>query len=336
MSHARVSTALLVMAFTGTAGCASAQRTPDAAPSPAQGRLIGGVYRSDAGSREYRLYLPATSAREPRPLLVLLHGCTQSADDIARGAALHEIADSTGMLVLYPEQPAAANPLRCWNWFDAAHQRRGAGEPALLSAMVREIASAQGADPRRVYVAGVSAGGAMALILAASYPELFAAAGSHSGVPLAAATPATALQVMRGGGVGDPAAVAAARTDTRDPSSGDRSRLVPIIVFHGVDDAVVHVENGRATAAQWRGAAGLAGLANAETSTTGEAGGLTFRRSIAGPPDAPLVELWLIDGLGHAWSGGSPAGTYTDPRGPVASDELVRFLLQHRIPEDSR
>ncbi len=334
MSPARVPTVLIMMALAGAAGCASAQRPPDATPAP--GRLTGGIFRSDVGSREYRLYLPGTAGSDARPLLVLLHGCTQSADDIARGAALHEIADSMGMLVLYPEQPAAANPLRCWNWFDPAHQRRGAGEPALLSAMVREIAAAQGADPRRVYVAGVSAGGAMALILAASYPELFAAAGSHSGVPLAAATPATALRVMRAGGVGDPAAVAAARMASAPASGAERSRLVPIIVFHGVDDAVVHVENGRATAAQWRGAASLAGIENAETSTTGDAGGLTYRRSRVGPPDAPLVDLWLIDGLGHAWSGGSPAGTYTDARGPIASAELVRFLLQHRLPEDPR
>ncbi len=329
MSSARFTIGLTLMLTIGmaTEGCAQ-QRLPD--EIPAAGRVDTGTFSGPEGTRAYRLHLPPGGNGAARPLLVLLHGCTQTAEDFARGAGLDALADASGMLVLYPEQPASANPLRCWNWFDAAHQQRGAGEPALLAAMTADVAARHGADPRRVYVAGVSAGAAMALVLAAGYPERFAAAGAHSGVPLRAANPATALQVMRTGGIGDPAALRAAH------GGAPPARLVPLIVVHGAADAVVHVANARATFDQWTGAARSAGLTLELASDSAEAGGLSYRRTTAGAPAAPLVELWVVDELGHAWSGGNPAGSYADPRGPSAARELLRFLLSHAQPEADR
>ena len=272
-----------------------------AAAAPDSGRFVDGSHTGPAGSRAYKLYLPTGSAAPgalARPLLVVLHGCTQTADDVARGTRFNAMAEAEGLLVLYPEQPAAANPQRCWNWYDAAHQARDAGEPAILAAMVREVMAAHGVDARRVYVAGISAGGAMALTLAATHPELFAAAAVHSAVPYAAATNVgEALAAMRQGGTARPEAVIAAM--------GERRRSVPLLVIHGAADVVVSPRNAEAIAAQWR--------------------------ELAKP-----LELRMVEGLGHAWSGGSAEGTYTDPSAPSASEWILSFLRGHAMPVEVR
>jgi poly(hydroxyalkanoate) depolymerase family esterase len=261
----------------------------------------------------------------PAGLLVFLHGCTQDAADARRGTRLDEAAARAGLLVLYPEQPAAANAQRCWNWFDPAHQARGAGEPAAIAGMAEAAARAHRVPPGRVHVAGMSAGGAMALVVAAGYPDRFATAAAHSGVALGVArTPAAAWQAMRAPGRADPAAVRAAM--------GAGARPVPLLVIHGTADAVVAPGNGAAAAAQWAGALGAAPdpAAPAADGAATPARPWRERRWLLG--GAPVVRLVEVEGLGHAWSGGSPAGTFTDARGPSAAELVVAHALAHALP----
>jgi poly(hydroxyalkanoate) depolymerase family esterase len=294
---------------------------------PGAPRVEQGSFGDGDAARGYTLVVPAAVAAGARPagLLVFLHGCTQDAADARRGTRLDEAAERAGLLVLYPEQTAAANPQRCWNWFDPAHQRRDAGEPATLAGMTESVARAHGVEPARVHVAGISAGGAMALVLAAHYPERFATVASHSGVaPGVARTPGEAWQVMRAPKTADAAVVRQAM--------GARARTVPLLVVHGSADAVVAVGNADALAVQWAEALGAtldpATPAAATVAAAAGDGRPTRERrwSIGG---APAVRLVVIDGLGHAWSGGSPAGTYSDPRGPSAAELVVAHAVGH-------
>lgn len=294
-----------------------------AAPQPAapaaQGEFVEREHRGEHGSRRYRVYVPSGQrAGTPPPLVLMLHGCTQDAADLARGTRMNALAEAHGVLVVYPEQPAEANPARCWNWFDPAHQRRDAGEPALLADLAEAARAEFGGDPRRVYVAGISAGGAMALVLAAAYPERFAAVGVHSAVPYAAAhdTP-SALRAMRGE---LPDAPELAQRLAAVRAEGTRA---PLIVFHGVEDAVVRPANARALLAQWVPAAAPAAACPDGLAADARAGSCRVT--------GPGWELWLVDGLGHAWSGGAPEGSYTDSRGPDASREMLRFFLEHTL-----
>jgi poly(hydroxyalkanoate) depolymerase family esterase len=280
------------------------------------GRHSWHTFENEAGSRRYRLYLPTGyHPNRPLPLVVLLHGCTQDPDDFARGTRFDRLADSAGVIVAYPEQTAAYNPQKCWNWYDPAHQGRGAGEPALIAGITRQLIAIHAVDPARVYIAGVSAGGAMAVNTAAAYPELYAAAGAHSAIPYRAATDvASAVSAMRSGPANPdalPAPFAAGVTP------------VPLIVFHGTSDPVVNAENGRRLADQWRRAVGAKDFTRHQV----DGGGLRATRDVSGP----FMELWLVEGLGHAWSGGSPEGTYTSAAGPDASREMLRFFLQHPV-----
>ncbi|CAM4131848.1 PHB depolymerase family esterase [Roseomonas mucosa] len=252
------------------------------------------------------------------PLLVMLHGCTQSAEDFAAGTRMNQLAEEKGFLVAYPAQSGSANMQRCWNWFRPGDQQRDAGEPGLIAGMAREILREDGADPSRVYVAGLSAGGAAAAILATRYPDLFAAAGVHSGLGCGAARDLpSALSAMRQGAAGLPA-----------PPAGAGARLVPTIVFHADGDSTVNPRNGdqiieqlqRSLPVDWRMRVEEGRVPN----------GHAWRRTLYadGSGRHPL-EQWLVHGGGHAWSGGSPDGSYTDPKGPDASREMLRFFLEH-------
>ncbi len=267
-----------------------------------------------AGSRDYKVYVPSGAEGRALPLIVMLHGCTQSPDDFAVGTGMNGLAEERSFIVAYPEQTASANPSACWNWFDLAHQRREDGEPAIIAGITRAIMAEFGVDPARVYVAGLSAGGAMAAILSATYPELYAAAGVHSGLPHgAAADLPSAFAAMRG--AKDPAA--------RSPRKRRAKGRVRTIVFHGASDRTVDPSNAEAILADAR--ASLAEPAQ-ELLLDGVAGGRAFTRTIV--TDArgvPHAECWAVDGLGHAWSGGSPEGSFTDARGPDASREMLRF-----------
>jgi len=283
---------------------------PAQAPTAPEGaRFVAATYANGVGARDYKLYVPASAhGAGRRPLVVMLHGCTQNPDDFALGTGMNAAAEAAGVLVVYPAQPAAANHNRCWNWFRPEDQRREAGEPALIAGVVRAVLEAEAVDPDRIYVAGMSAGGAAAAILGAEYPDLFAAVGVHSGLPHGAASDlGSALSAMRQGASG-----ARPRRPTRT------------IVFHGDADRVVNPANATALAAQ--ALAGADGLSLRVE--RGAAGGRSFSRALHADADGQtLCEHWTIHGAGHAWAGGDAAGSHTDPLGPDASREMLRFFL---------
>ena len=264
------------------------------------------TFVSDSGRLTYKLYVPRnlpTAAK--RPLIVMLHGCTQDADDFAVGTRMNELAEEIGFLVAYPEQSNTANPMSCWNWFDPNHQARGAGEPSLIAGLSREIIEQFDIDDGHVFVAGLSAGGAMAAVLGASYPDVYKGIAVHSGLAAGSAVDvASAFAAMRGG-----QAYAAARASApSDPR---------MIVFHGDADQTVHPCNGERIFSAYTNE-------KVEVTETSSSGGRTYLRRIS---RSGRIEHWLIRGAGHAWSGGSSKGTHTDPTGPDASRELIRFFL---------
>lgn len=286
-------------------------RAPE--PLPEGARFVPEAFSSEAGSRSYKLYIPASlPAAAAPPLLVMLHGCTQSPDDFAAGTRMNALAEEHGLLVAYPAQSPSANAQRCWNWFNPADQQRDAGEPFLIAGITRQVIGAYGADARRVYVAGLSAGGAKAAIMGMAYPELYAAVGVHSGLACGAARDV-------------PSAFAAMRQGGPAPAVRGR-RIVPTIVFHADRDTTVHPVNGDHVIAQSGGAS-----LRSEVHRGQEPGGHAWSRTLHNDADGRvLLERWLVHGGGHAWSGGSPAGSYTDPRGPDASRAMLRFFLEHR------
>lgn len=268
------------------------------------------------------------------PLVVMLHGCTQDAEAISTGSRMNEIADRSGFVVAYPEQTRRANPQGCWNWFLSRHQARDGGEPGSIAAATRKVLAGTPSytiDPRRVYVAGMSAGGAMAGVMAATHPDLFAAVAVHSGLPVGAASGATeALRVMSRGSA-DPAGLGeiAAR------AMGAHARALPTIVLHGTADRVVAPINGEQLLRQWMDANRMAAPGDYEpsfdhpssVSSERTADGLAFNRSRWRDRHGRLMQEHLsVEQLGHAWSGGAPGGSFTDPRGPSASEQIWRFF----------
>jgi poly(hydroxyalkanoate) depolymerase family esterase len=264
----------------------------------------------------------------------MLHGCTQDPDDLARGTRATSHADSGGVLVLLPEQPESANPKKCWNWYDPAHQRRDAGEPSLIAGMTRQAMQDWAVDPLRVYLAGISAGAAMASVVAISYPDIYAAVALHSGIPYRAAT-----NVMEGVGVMAKGAADTSRLARQAyEAMGTRARAIPVIVVQGEGDPVVRPVNALQTRDAWLAMNALArgkGAREAQVRRTeSSAGGLPFTKECFGESTGGVceVETVLVSGLGHAWSGGSKLGTFADERGPDATAEILRFLLAHRMP----
>ena len=282
----------------------------------------------------YRLYIPSTHPARPMPLLVLLHGCTQDATDFATGTAMNDVADENGIAVLYPSQTASANVNKCWNWFEPAHQRRGAGEPAALSAMTRLVISEHALDPHRVFVAGMSAGGAMAVVLGEQYPELFAAVGVHSGLPSGVASNVMqALSAMKGGS--DSAIRRRPRSFKKGVANSISDRGQPTIVFHGARDQTVDAANAQAIVSDCLERASEVGehitsecrqtVAGLHEVTVTTHRGSTQRSN----SQRVICEYWHLHAAGHRWSGGDPAGTHTDASGPNASAEMVRFFLSN-------
>mgnify|MGYP005837441385 CR=1 FL=1 len=295
-------------------------------------RVIRGSYRNAAGERPYVLHVPdGPPPAGGRAVVVMLHGCTQDADDIARGTRLHEAAAREGWMVLYPDQPASAHPRKCWNWYEPSHQRREGGEPSIIAGMTQHVVAEHGGDARRVYLAGISAGAAMASLVAAAYPEQYAALALHSGlVHSAAATVGEALGVMQKG-VASPEPSAERAWE----AMAARARVIPTLVIHGDADAVVAPINGAQAARQWFLTNALAVGQPLDTTSgatdlvTTIEGGYEVRRSTYRARDGtPLSHLVMVRGLGHAWSGGSAAGTFTDPRGPDASAMVVAFFAR--------
>jgi poly(hydroxyalkanoate) depolymerase family esterase len=284
--------------------------------TPEKAALMARTYTSVAGSRNYKLYVPSGYKGSPRPLVVMLHGCSQSADDFAAATRMNECAEANNCLVAYPEQPASANPSKCWNWFNASEQARGGAEPSLIAGITRDIASQYAVDPKRIYVAGLSAGGAAAAVLAETYPDIFAAVGVHSGLPCGAARDmSSAFLAMTG------------TSQTPRPIRNPGARTVPTIVFHGDRDTVVHPRNGADIVAGLVGQSALQRLS--ETQTTN---GLSYTRSVyRDRRGKAVIEDWVLHGAGHSWSGGSRSGSFADTRGPDASREMLRFFLAHHL-----
>jgi len=286
-----------------------------------QGRFAPGRYSGPQGTRSFKLYLPpqALAAQMvPLPLVVMLHGCTQNPDDFAAGTQMNAVAAAHGFLVLYPEQSAQHQPQRCWNWFKHNHQGRGRGEPALLVGMVQQVMAEHAVDARRIYVAGLSAGGAMAAILGDAYPDLFAAVGVHSGLPPGAAHDlASALAAMQG------------RAQGASPAP---RALPPTIVFHGDADHTVHPVNGeRLLGAATRDPAAHVAV-EAGPARQGSQGHGSTRYVHRDGSGRVVAERWVVHGAGHAWSGGSPKGSFTDAEGPSASIEMWRFFSSYSLP----
>ena len=283
-----------------------------------------------AGTRQYKLFIPKGHQGRQLPLLVMLHGCTQSPDDFARGTRMNELADERGYYVVYPAQSARDNPTKCWNWFRPADQCRDRGEPGIIAELTRHLVRAHRLDPARVYVAGLSAGAAMAVILARTYPDIYAAAGIHSGLPYGSAhdVPSAFAAMKQGSGI------SVAGTNATDQALG---APVPAIVFHGDRDLVVGAHNGDIVIAQ-----SMAGFGdsvwNADSYGANDKqvergvvpGGYSYTRTMLQDPQGRvLAEQWLVHGAGHAWFGGDPTGSYTDPKGPDASGEMLRFFALH-------
>jgi poly(hydroxyalkanoate) depolymerase family esterase len=291
--------------------------TPDIVPEGA--RFIEGTFSNPAGSRSYKLFIPSRYQGQPLPLVVMLHGCTQSPDDFAAGTRMNFIAEEQTCFVVYPAQRSEANQAKCWNWFRTADQQRGRGEPSLVAGITRQIMRDYSVDPKHVYVGGLSAGAAAAAIMGATYPDLYAAIGVHSGLACGTASdlPSAFVAMRQGGGSDDRVIL------------GD-GPLVPTIVFHGDQDITVHPSNGdhileqstKTTSTQKKVHRGRVPGGHAYTRTTyTDANG------------REIFEHWNIHGAGHAWSGGSAVGSHTDPRGPDATREMLRFFLEHSLPQ---
>jgi poly(hydroxyalkanoate) depolymerase family esterase len=294
--------------------------TPDIVPDDA--KFIEAAYSNPAGSRTYKLFIPTGYQGQPLPLVVMLHGCTQSPDDFAAGTRMNFIAEEQTCFVVYPAQRSDANQSKCWNWFRAADQQRDGGEPSLIAGITHQVMRDYSIDPKRVYVAGLSAGAAAAAIMGATYNDLYAAVGIHSGLACGAATdmPSAFAAMRQGGGSG------------RRVISG-RGPTVPTIIFHGDRDTTVHPNNGGQVLEQ-----AIGQTRTQKTVHRGQIpGGHAYTRTTyTNEGGHEILELWNIHGAAHAWSGGSPAGSYTDPRGPDATKEMLRFFLGHYLNNEQR
>lgn len=288
--------------------------SPDLVPAR-EARFLSATFTNGAGTRTYKLYIPAQHQGRPLPLVVMLHGCTQSPDDFARGTRMNVLAEEQGFLVAYPAQTASANMSKCWNWFKPADQVRDSGEPSLIAGITRQIMRDHAVDPDRVYVAGLSAGGAAAAIMGSAYPDLYAAVGVHSGLACGAARDlGSAMAAMQSGG--------------KIVAGSGAGRLVPTIVFHGDKDTTVHPKNATQVIEQRRAAE--PGSLRAVTDAGSHPGGHSYSRTRhLDASDTAVLEKWEVHGAAHAWSGGHSAGSFTDPRGPDASREMLRFFRDH-------
>jgi poly(hydroxyalkanoate) depolymerase family esterase len=321
------------------AGAGLPNTLPASEPGEAPAGPAGGTWeRLEHGRRAVFVYTPPDLDRGvAAPLVVALHGCTQSAATFAAGSLWNRAADRHGFVVAYPEQRREDNPQCCWNWFTSGHQARGGGEPASIAAGTRALV-ADGArrtiDATRVFVAGMSAGGAMAAVMAATHPDLYGAVAIHSGLAYGAARTL-------------PAATSAMRTGTADPAAlgraafaamGAHARPVPALVIHGTADQVVCPVNGEQAARQWLEANRLAAGQGASDGTAPPAATVheprtagaraAVRRRWTDESGRALVEHLAVEGLGHAWSGGAPGGSYTDPRGPSATEAIWEFFAR--------
>lgn len=291
------------------------------------GQFIAGSYANHIGTRSYKLYIPSGHRGRALPLVVMLHGCTQNAEDFAAGTRMNALAEEKQCFVVYPEQAQSANGSKCWNWFNGPDQQRERGEPSIIAGITRDVLETYHLDPRRVFIAGLSSGGAMAEIMGKTYPDLYAAVGIHSGLPYASAQ--------------DVHSAAAAMKDGMGASVPVPFESVPVIVFHGDHDTTVHPRNGdqiiaRSISNAMIDRARFADQAAPQVTVgqgkvpNGRAYTHTVHRDSSGNA---IAEQWIVHGAGHAWSGGSDHGSFTDPEGPDAGREMMRFFFSHPYAE---
>lgn len=305
----------------------------------AREKWITGSARAAGGSRNYKLWVPETAGEgKASSLLMMLHGCTHGAGDMAEISGINDVAEAERFLVVYPEQSFLANLLKCWNWFDPKHQSRDSGEPSILAAIAEQVCSNHEIDRDRVYVAGISAGGAMAVVAAATYPDLFSGLAVCAGGEFKAAGSLSAgLAVMQHGGP-DPAQQGQAAFEAMKTGLLRRARTrMPVIVFHGsVDDRVAPV-NAEQIIAQWSTTNSLLAAQNGESAfalsesiVAGQVpGGYPYRQRVyTDQAGSLLMESWMVEGMGHAWPGSPKELKYGDPKGPCASKEIWRFFTE--------
>lgn len=291
---------------------------PGVAVDGQPGEFIAGSHTDRAGTRPYKLYIPTGYAGKALPMVVMLHGCTQTPDDFATGTGMNSLAEERQFFALYPAQTPAANGSRCWNWFKRSDQQRDRGEPAIIAGMTREVMDRYRVDAGQVYLAGLSAGGAMAAVMGATWPDLYAAIGVHSGLAFGSAHDVpSAFAAMRG-------------TPLSAPGSTPQAAFaLPVIVFHGDRDTTVHQRNGEQVISQ----AAVPDAGSSKNTVSVEQGqvpgGHAYTRTVQTDPTGRVIrEHWLVHGAGHAWSGGSTRGSYTDPKGPDATRAMIRFFYQ--------
>jgi poly(hydroxyalkanoate) depolymerase family esterase len=321
--------------FPGLPGAMPSPKESETDPAvvPTGGQFVERSYSNQAGTRSYKLYIPSGYIGQEVPLVVMLHGCTQSPNDIAAGTRLNALAEEQIFLVAYPAQAQGANMNKCWNWFNASDQEHGRGEPSLIAGITHQIIDEYNVADGRVYVAGMSAGGAMAANMGEAYPDLYAAVGVHSGLaPGAAHDMPSAFAAMRQGGPATPR-----RDVTSATATGQSARIVPVIVFHGDHDKTVHPRNadhllehyctGKITNSRDEVGASRPRATVRQGQVPG--GHAYTRATYRDAGGRAIMERWTVHGLGHAWSGGSSSGSYTDAKGPDASAEMVRFFNEH-------
>ena len=300
----------------GLPGLGRPARIPEL-PLPDGAQFLDQRYSCAAGARRYRLYVPSTVNEGLQGLIVMLHGCTQNPEDFAAGTGMNALAEEHRLLIVYPAQTGGDNSMSCWNWFRPEDQRRDAGEPAIIAGLTTTLRDQYAIPKDRVFVAGLSAGGAMATIMGETYPELYGAIGVHSGLAYGSANDVmSAFTAMRG----QPGIErAGSRNGGSGPEGGPR-----MIVFHGSADTTVHPSNAERIIAGHGGSLGSS--SRTEHGPSGET--RAYSRLVVERDDGTHgIEGWMIEGAQHAWAGGHSSGSYTDPRGPNASKAMVRFFL---------
>jgi poly(hydroxyalkanoate) depolymerase family esterase len=299
---------------------------------PNAGPFTRGSFSNEHGTRYYRLYVPGNYEEQGIPLIVMLHGCRQDAEGFATGTQMNVLAEREGFLVLYPEQHLGANPLHCWNWFEPSNQERASGEPSIIAGATERVIAEYNVDTDRVYVAGISAGGAMTSIMGATYPDLYTALGVHSGLEYKAADNSRAARAAQTDGGPDPDQ----QGYSAFLSAREEAKVLPTIVFHGEQDEEVDVVNAHQTLSQWAQTNDYSDDGSDNDSITDEPADTLREQTPEGydyvryvyenPAEDVIMEKWVVEGLGHAWSGGDAEGSYTDPEGPEASEEIIRFF----------